>query len=538
VANKGLSFFGAFFLVLLTGHPKDALCQTMQASAPVVRAKPINIQSGEIQGVRDGDLTIYRGIAYAAPPVGDLRWRAPQPVMPWQGVRDAAEFGPACMQKGPTLPGMMEHYSEDCLYLNVWTPARTASEKLAVMVYLYGGGSTSGSGSVRLYWGDHLAKRGVVVVTFNYRLGSLGTLAHPELTRESGYHASGNYNLLDIIAALRWVKDNIAAFGGDPNNVTLFGQSAGAYWSSILMVSPQAQGLFRRVIASSGGEMGTEGAKDSFPALAKAERTGMTFVAQAGVRSIAEMRRIPADKIVAMDSEVRSPDGVNGINSVNIDGYVIPEEVRALYLKGREMHVDLLVGSNADEGVNTLGPPASVATYIKNIKKRYGDFADRFLALYPASSDPEAAQSQMQAKSDDTFWRAATWARLHARAGNTHVYLYRITTIPPFGPWPKLGKIGHGAELPYVFGYPSTSLLEAHEGAAKAALHTRIENEIQSYWTNFAKTGDPNGPGLPRWPRFELKTQKAMDMGDNFVAVDLPERAAVDLLDAYHAARR
>ena len=440
------------------------------------------------------------------------------------------------MQKGPTLPGMMETYSEDCLYLNVWSPADAAGKKLAVMVYLHGGGGSSGSGSARLYWGDQLARRGVIVVTLNYRLGALGTLAHPELTRESGYNASGNYNLLDVIAALRWVRDNIAAFGGDPGNVTLFGQSAGAYWASILMVSPKAQGLFQRVIGQSGGEFGTPGAKDSFPTLRQAEQTGEAYIASFGVHSIAELRAIPADRIVAMDDQTILPTGVHGPNMVNIDGYVIPKTVRQLYAEAKQAKVDLLVGSNADEGVNQTGPAMPAPAYMVDIKARYASFADRYLALYPAQSDAEAAESQLRAYSDSVFWREADWTKFQAQTGNTHVFLYRITTVPPFGQWPKLGKIGHGAELPYVFGYPSPALLAAHEGPEKAALHSRIEDQIQRYWTNFAKTGDPNGAGLPQWLRFDPKTEKAMDMADEFASVDLPEKYAVEFLDAYHAA--
>jgi para-nitrobenzyl esterase len=216
-------------------------------------AEPVRIETGLVQGMRQAGLTVYKGIPFAAPPVGDLRWRAPQPAASWDGTRAADAYQSACTQKGPTLPGMeFETYSEDCLYLNVWTPAKAPDENLAVMVYLHGGGGSGGSGSARLYRGDQLAKKGVVVVTFNYRLGAFGLLAHPELTKESGHNASGNYALLDDIAALGWVRRNIPVFGGDPDNVTIFSHSAGAYHASQLMTSPLAQGLFRRVIAQSG----------------------------------------------------------------------------------------------------------------------------------------------------------------------------------------------------------------------------------------------------------------------------------------------
>ncbi len=456
---------------------------------PAMLAPVISTQAGKVQGTLEEGLTVYRGIPFAAPPIHALRWRAPQPVTPWRGVLNATAFKAACIQKGPTLPGMVESYSEDCLYLNVWTPAKASTAKLAVMVYIYGGGGSSGSGSVRLYWGDRLAQKGVIIVTLNYRVGALGMLAHPDLTKEAG--TSGNYALRDIIAGLEWVQANIASFGGDPGKVTLFGQSAGAYWESILMVSPEARGLFRRVIASSGGEFGTVRAKDVFPTLAQAELSGTAYVARFGASSIAEMREISAERIIAMDNEMLQAGGVSALG-VNLDGRLIPQEVRALYESKKQARVDLLVGSNADEGVNTLGPLASAADYIAETRERYGDFADRFLSLYPAASDAEAAQSQLHRKADDVAWREVSWARLQANVGVRHVYLYRFSTVPPFAPWPKLNAAGHGAELPYVFGFPPVELLAKFEPPEKATLHARIEDQIQTYWTNFAKTGDPN----------------------------------------------
>ncbi len=499
-----------------------------QSVSPILQART---QSGLVRGVADDGLVVYRGIPFAAPPVGNLRWRAPRPAAAWSGVLDATMFEPACMQAGPTLPGMMERYSEDCLYLNIWTPAKTAGERLAVMVYLYGGGGLSGSGSLRLYWGDRLARKGVVVVTFNYRVGAFGQLAHPQLTKEAG--TSGNYGLLDAIAALRWVHANISAFGGDPGNVTLFGQSAGAYRESVLMVCPAAQGLFRRVIASSGGEFGTEARHDADPTLIEAERAGIAFLKKLGASTIADARNVPAAKIVALDSAMEK-DGVSALRA-NIDDHLIPAQVRALYSRGKQVPVDLLVGSNADEGVNlAFGPPESAAAYRAQVRARYGDFAERFLKLYPGRTDAEARQSQLRLASDDMSWRMVSWARFQARRGVRHVYLYRFSTIPPFLPWVKLHAAGHGAELPYVFGYPPIELLKKFEPAQKAALHTRIEEEIQSYWTNFAKTGDPNGPGLPTWPAFNDESEQILDMGDTFVAGELPNRGALTLLDKYH----
>jgi para-nitrobenzyl esterase len=496
-------------------------------------APPVLTHDGEVQGEIDDGLTIYRGVPFAVPPIGDLRWRAPQPVKPWESTLRTTNFKPACMQPWPTLPGMMEAYSEDCLYLNVWTPAKSATEKLPVMVYLFGGGALNGSGSVRLYWGDRLAKKGVIVVTLNYRVGTLGWLAHPELTKEAG--TSGNYGLLDIIAALKWVRANIRNFGGDPGNVTLFGQSAGAYWESMLMVSPEAHGLFHRVIGAAGADMGMRPDGGNWPSLEQAQQQGVAYADKLGSHSLAELRAIPADKIVALDASQEQANGTSTSAAIpNVDGRIILTNVRSLYRRGKEMRVDLLVGANADEGVNTLGTPLSAQSYIAKTETNYGPFADRMLALYPAASDAEAAASQLRLATDDVAWRVYSWARFVARAGVTHVYLYRFSSIPPFGQWSKIHAVGHGAELPYWFGYPDPKLLSAFEGPEKAALHTHIENQIQTYWTNFAKTGDPNGPSLPQWKPLNAEQPRLMDLDDQFEMRNLPNRPAMDLLETFH----
>jgi para-nitrobenzyl esterase len=528
MARGGFIFVGFAIGAMCAAHsqPLRGVAQSV-SPAPVVR-----IQSGLVRGASEDGLVVFRGIPFAAPPAGHLRWRAPRPPAAWSGVLDATAFKPACMQKGPTLPGMMEPYSEDCLYLNVWTPAKNAAQRLAVMVFIYGGGGLSGSGSARLYWGDRLAKKEVVVVTFNYRVGAFGWLAHPELTREAG--ASGNYGLLDIIAALKWVHANITALGGDPGNVTLLGQSGGAYQESALMVCPAARGLFRRVIAESGGDFGTQSRHDvAFVPLAQAERAGVAFLTRLGVSTVEQARRVSAEKIVALDSAM-SQDGVSALHP-NVDGELIPTQVRALYSERKQVPVDLLVGSNADEGINlAFGPLESAAAFKTDLRARYGDFAARFLQMYPARSEAEAKQSQLRLMSDEVSWRMVSWARLQSKRGVRHVYVYRFSTIPPFRPWGMLHAAGHGAELPYVFGFPPVELFSKFEPAGEATLHARIENEIQSYWTNFARTGDPNGPRLPRWPPFNYRSQEIMSMGDRFRAEELPNRAALALMDAYH----
>jgi para-nitrobenzyl esterase len=456
-----------------------------------VASPPIRIDTGVVQGYARDGIVEYRGLPFARPPVGDLRWRPPQLPSSWEGTLRAENFKPACMQAGPTVPGMaVEPTSEDCLYLNVWTPEGAANARLPVMVWMYGGGNANGSGSARLYRGDQLAKRRVVVVSYNYRLAGFATLAHPDLTRESGYGASGNYSLLDDIAALTWVRRNIASFGGDPNNVTIFGQSAGAYHASQLMVSPLARGLFRRVIAQSGGAFHPAGTEAGVPRLAQAEQTGIAYAKALGATSLADLRRVPAADIVALDSRTRYENGApRGPNSINIDGYVLPADVHDLYERGAAADVDLLVGYNAADG----------------------ELAHR--------------------------WAARTWARMHAQGAKSSVFLYRFTRVPPFRPWPQLKIAGHGAELPYVFGYPPNRLFFVFELPWNAFRDIRLADAMQTYWTNFARTGDPNGEGVPVWPEFR-KTSQLMNLGVSIGAMAPPDNEEQTRNDAYIASLR
>jgi para-nitrobenzyl esterase len=499
-------------------------------------AQPVRVENGLVQGTLENGLTVYRGIPFAAPPVGELRWRAPRPVPRWNGILNATEFKPACMQGELKIPGLaVDTMSEDCLYLNIWTPARSSTEKLAVMVWIYGGGNSHGSGSERLYWGDQLARKDVVVVTFNYRVLALGLLALPELTREANYHASGNYLLLDDIAALQWVQRNIAAFGGDPDNVTLFGHSAGAYHASVLMVSPLARGLFRRVIGQSGGDF-SPGTQGGFPRLTEAEQTGIAYTKQFGVHSIAEMRRIPADRIVAVDAATSTPGGVSGMNTRNMDGYVIPSDVYQLYAEGKQTDVDLMVGYTADEGANMLDTSKTAQQYVADLRERFGNLANKFLTLFPASSEQEAARSQVHLQTEDVAWRIATWARQHARTRTNRVFVYYFSHVPPFPPFNDLSAAGHGAELPYVFGFPPAAAFYRMESPEKARADTRLADEMQTYWTNFAKTGDPNGYGLPHWVQFATDREQVLEFGDVVEMRSLPNKAEHELMNAYYLA--
>jgi para-nitrobenzyl esterase len=492
-------------------------------------AAAIRTALGVIQGTSEAGLTVYRGIPYAAPPVGELRWRPPA-ASSWKGTLDASHFKPACVQIGGALPGSpAEKTSEDCLGLNIWTPANHGNEKLAVMVFLYGGHFTNGSSAPRLYWGDSLARKGVVVVTFNYRLGVMGFLAHPDLSAESPQHVSGNYALLDCIAALAWVKDNIAAFGGDPANVTLFGQSAGAYLASELMASPLAKGLFIRVIAMSGADMGAAGSPGDMPLKAQAEASGVAFAKSLGATSLTSLRLLPAHTLVARGSASEIP----GLNLPNVDGYVLPQEVHtSLTTRADAANIDLMVGIDAQEGATMVGPPMDVNAYTAMVHQRYGGLADRFLAHFPARSDVEAASNQARLATADVAWRTFTWARIHAEHGGGRTYGYVFSRVPPWPPFATLHAAGHGAELPYVFGFPPRLAFFASTRPWRGLRDSAIAGEIQKFWTNFAKTGDPNGNGLPSWSQLGA-ADSVLDFSDSTHMAGLPDRAGFSLMDAH-----
>ncbi len=329
---------------------------------------PVKVEDGLIQGTAENGLTVYKGIPFAAPPVGNLRWRPPQPAGKWKGVRQATKFGPSPIQGSGDGPDM----SEDCLYLNVWTPAKSANDRIPVFVWIYGGGFNFGSTSDPNYDGANLAKKGVVLVSIAYRVGQLGFYANPELSAESPDHVSGNYGILDMIAGLKWVKKNIAAFGGDPNKVTIFGESAGGIAVSMLCASPLAKGLFEGAISESGGNFGpprtTTYPGENLKLLPEAEKDGEAYERRAGVSSIAELRKIPADKLPA----------VRGLAWPIIDGWVLPDDQYKLYEEGKFNSTPILVGYNSDEGAS-FSPPRSIEAYIASVKKRYGPFADKLI---------------------------------------------------------------------------------------------------------------------------------------------------------------
>lgn len=490
---------------------------------------PVRVEGGLLQGTSDDGLTVYRGIPFAAPPVGNLRWRAPQPAAKWSGSRQADKFAPACMQGtgGPPSPPGATAPSEDCLYLNVWTPAKSAGDRIPVLVWIYGGGFNAGATSEPLYSGEKLARKGVVLVSIAYRVGQLGFLAHADLSAESRHHVSGNYGLLDMIAGLQWVQKNISAMGGDPRRVTIFGESAGGIAVSMLCASPLAKGLFQGAISESGGSFGpprtTFFPGENLKRLHDAEQSGEAWVKSAGVSSIAEMRKTPADKLPR----------VQGLAWPIIDGWVIPDDQYVLYEAHRYNDVPILVGYNSDEGAS-FAPPRTTEAYVKSVKERYGPFADRLLQAYPAG-EGKVAKTARDLTRDAAFgWHTWIWARLQAKTGKSKVFYYYFDQHPDYpADSPRAGYGSpHGSEIPYVFEHldsPNRQNTKA-DGAISEAMAT--------YWTNFAKRGDPNGEGMPKWPAFSDANAQVMYFAQTPHTGPVPNPEALQVLDSYFAWRR
>jgi para-nitrobenzyl esterase len=485
---------------------------------------PVMTEYGLVQGVADTGLTIYRGIPFAAPPVGDLRWRAPQPAAKWDGVRLADKFAP-----DPYQGDGKGNVSEDCLYLNVWTPAKSPAEKVPVLVWIYGGGFSFGSTSTPVHDGEHLARKGVVLVSINYRVGPFGFLAHPELSAESPHRASGNYGLQDMIAGLQWVKKNIAAFGGDPDRVTIFGESAGGIAVSELCASPLAHGLFQGAISQSGGSFGPPRATtypgENMHLLADAEQAGAAFAKRSGVDSIAALRRLPPEKL---------PAGFgSGAAWPIIDGWVIPADQHQLYEAGKYNDVAILVGYNSDEGLS-FSREKTPDEFIAATQKRYGPFADKLLAAYPVGKTavPKTARDLMR---DAAFgWHTWSWARLQTTSGKSKVFSYYFDQHPehPAGSPEADHGMAHGMDVPYVFQTLDPKDPKLTDG------DRAISDTVSTYWTNFAKRGDPNGPGVPPWPEYTEKSHQVMYFHDTAFPGPVPSADALEALDAYFAWRR
>jgi para-nitrobenzyl esterase len=476
----------------------------------------VRVESGRLSGVAglSPEVKVFKGIPYAAPPVGDLRWRFPKAPAKWEGVRKADRFSATCVQTpyaaGSPYRSQPEPISEDCLYLNVWTAARSMQEHRPVMVWIHGGALTRGSGSLAAYDGEEFAKKGVVLVTINYRLGVFGFFAHPELTKESDRNSSGNYGLLDQIAALEWVQKNISGFGGDPKRVTIFGESAGSWSVNALVATPLAKGLFQRAIGESGADFAP------LAKLAEAEQAGLSFARSKGAESLAALRAKPAGDLIQGRTDIVHPV---------IDGWLLPTEVRTIFEKGKQNDVPLLIGSNADEGTAFTPPIVKAAAFEAQAKSRFGDQAGAFLKIYPSSSDEEAHASAAAALRDQTFgWEMRTWARLQTKTGKSRVYLYYFSRVPP-GAVGKLLGAYHASEIRYVFHNMTTGGVED--------IDRRLADVMSSYWVNFATTGNPNHKGLPKWPAYHDKVNLAMGFGERIAPTEVPNRPALDFLDAH-----
>ncbi len=463
---------------------------------PARAADRVKTASGVVQGASDPatKIRVFKGIPFAAPPVGNLRWQPPQPAAPWRGMKKANVFGPRCMQ-GAIFSDMVFRDagpSEDCLYLNVWTPAKKANASLPVMVWIYGGGFQAGAASEPRQDGAALAEKGVVVVSLNYRLGVFGFFSHPELTKESPNHASGNYGLMDQTAALSWVQKNIAAFGGNPENVTIFGESAGSMSVSAQMASPLAKGLFKQAIGESGAVFPLT---PPLPSLAKQEGAGIAFGESIGATNLQQLRAKPADgllKAALASKEYRFRE--------NVDGYFFPRDPAAIYASGQQAHVALLAGWNADEqsAASFFGKDAiTKENYEAKVREEFGEHAPEILKLYPADTDEQMKTSARDLASD-RFIAYSTWKWLEEQllTGGAPVYRYHFEQVPPVAAGEPSRGAYHSADIKYVFETLDSEKLGWTDSDRKAS------DMISSYWTNFAKAGDPNGSGLPNWPRY------------------------------------
>ncbi len=481
----------------------------------------VKTDKGALSGApgTNANVRVYKGIPYAQPPVGDLRWKAPQAPAAWTGTRPATGFGTTCMQT--PYPENSPYYSklgpvgEDCLYLNVWTAAKSAKERRPVMVWIHGGGYTRGSGSTPTYDGDTLADKGAVVVTVNYRLGIFGFFAHPELTKESDVHSSGNYGLLDMVAALHWVHDNIAAFGGDPKRVTIFGESAGSSAVNYLMASPLAKGLFQRVVGESGANFGRN------VTLAESEKEGVRVGEQIGAPTLAALRAKSADDL----------QKVQGAFRASVDGWFLPEDVRSIFAQDKQSDVPVIAGYNHDES-RTLQPwpaGANMKTFLDQTHRRYGDFTDEFLKLYPAGSDEQAAEAHYTSTRDQGMgWEMRTWVRSQTKTGKSPAYLYFFTRIPP-GPNADKYRAYHASEIQYVFG-------NLNPTRPWEDMDHKVSEAMSSYWVNFAATGNPNGKGLVKWPAYDAKSDPSMVFGDTIGVQRDVNKAGLDFFDKFFTA--
>jgi para-nitrobenzyl esterase len=490
-------------------------------------ADPLEVKTaqGRVHGklINDGKVRAFLGIPYAAPPVGHLRWKAPQAPAKWSGVRDATTFAARC----PQWPIWADYIfldsgpSEDCLHLNVYSPVTTNSaSRLPVMFWIHGGGYAAGAGSEPRYTNSLLPQHGVVLVTIDYRMGVFGFLASEDLMKE-GDGSAGNYGLMDMVAGLRWVKQNIAQFGGDQNNVTIFGESAGSFAVSTLMAAPEAQGLFAKAIGESGAAFGSVLPTDP---LAERAKRDQSWVDSLGVKNLAELRAVPMDKLL----DEAKKKGIVGFSPV-VDGQFLPQSVAEIYAAGGQAHVPLLAGWNRDERAGTLSKGMTAEKWKEFAAEHYGAHSEKFLKAFTADSDDEAVRSADNYTTDQ-FIALGTWQWIEAqvKTGDAPVYRYHFELpAPPSEMHPEGKYAWHSDDLEYVFG-----TLDVRHGSVWRPEDRKLSGEMIEYWTNFAKTGDPNGVGLPEWPRYD-KTGEVLHLDRATKASPDTTRARYEFLSQF-----
>jgi para-nitrobenzyl esterase len=501
---------------------KSVSAGMLLAAATLVHAAPattVKVEGGTIEGRVEDGVRAFKGIPFAAAPVGALRWKAPQPLQPWQGVRKAQDFGNRCMQL-PLFSDMVFRspaVSEDCLFLNVWAPLQPSAKKLPVLVYFYGGGLAAGDGSEPRYEGASMAKQGIIALTVNYRLGVFGLLAHPELSAENPFKSSGNYGLLDQSAALAWVKKNIAAFGGDPAQVTIAGESAGSYSVSAQMILPASKGLFARAIGESGSILGRRGA----PPLAEAEQQGAAFAQGAGLGSLAQLRAAPAEVLLQAQGKPGAP-----WFSIITDGHVIDRAPLDSYAQGRQARVPLLAGWNSQEmnaGAILDNQEPTAERFQAALRQFYGDQAAEAAKVYDA--DPALAARDLASDRWIVYgtWK---WIDLHAKAAPTWRYYYSRPRPATVDGKPAASGAGHSVEIEYAMGN-----LDGNKVYAWSDDDRTVSRTMQAYFANFIRQGDPNGKGLPAWPKVTQPGAHVMRIDVQSGAFDPADRARFQFHD-------
>jgi len=517
------------------------ICCSCSAQKPATNSAQdepvIKTASGMIRGVKEGNVDIFRGIPFAAPPIGEFRWRPPQPVKPWEGVRDAKEFGPSCAQAGfGGGPGSIaQGSSEDCLYLNIWRPAGASQgAKLPVMVWIHGGAFVGGSGNTS---GNGFASKGVILVSINYRLGRLGHFAFPALSAEHPEELKGSYAFMDQIAALKWVQQNIAAFGGDPKNVTIFGFSAGGVSIHSLMTIPSAHGLFSKAIGhSSGGRDGVltgrpisrGNASQYYPV--SAETIGINFARKHGIEgtdaaALAKLRALKVEEIVDGGQETDGQGGPRTYPGPILDGKLVVESSSGAYMAGRQARVPLMIGCNSAE---IGGPFVNASTSKEELFSMFGELKDEAKAAYDPDGTKDFAEVQTRFNTDKVWAEPARFAAQSVAAKGDPAYIFLFSYVPAamkarmrFGP-------GHGTDISFVF-----DNLRVPEGGTAAPEDKEVARIMNSYWVNFAKTGNPNGDGLPKWPLYNPNTNEILDVQADGkpVAKPDPRKARLDVIE-------